>query len=137
MRRRGRAPGGAPDRVLDDAGAVEHVGRLPEDQPEVRPLDEQIVEVDEPLATAMRAAPRRASALENRRAQPRVHAPLQLDELELHVDGAPRAPGGCVLKARSSTMFARLHAAGRRRALVGEARPILARARRQCASPPP
>ena len=66
---------------------MEDVCRLPEDQAEVGPLDEQIVEVDEAFATCDAGRDLGLLPLRKWCPQPSVNAPLQLGQVNLHVNG--------------------------------------------------
>ncbi len=73
---------------LEGPAAAEHVGHLPGQQSELRPVHDQVVEIDEPLTRRELPRDRGTVALEHRRPEPGLHSPVQLDQLDLHVDGA-------------------------------------------------
>jgi hypothetical protein len=98
-------------RPLEGATAVQHVGDLAEEESELGPFDEQIVELDEPIPGGELALERAAVALEYRRSKPGMHPAVQLDELDLHVDRAGELRVGAAKSAQFGD-FARLDPPG-------------------------
>ena len=104
---------------IDDLVPAQYVGRLPEDEPEIRPLELHVSEVHEPLAAAHPLLDECRVVLDEGRAHPGLHPALQLDELDLHRD---RARQFRMLRLEGAQFgdFSRLDAAGRAGAwLVG------------------
>ena len=69
---------------------MEDVCRLAEDQAEVGPLDQQIVEVDEAFAACDACRDLGLLPLWHWGPQPSVNAPLQLGQVNLHVNRRPK-----------------------------------------------
>ncbi len=73
--------------VADRVEAVQDVGRLPQRQPEVGPVDRDVGEADDgPSGSELRRQARRVR-LDPGQGDACLDAPLHLHELDLHVDG--------------------------------------------------
>ena len=71
---------------FDHPGSMEDVCRLAEHQPEVRPVDQEVVEVDEALAAGHACGDLRLVMVREWGPEPAVDAAVQLGQFDLHVD---------------------------------------------------